>query len=135
MKKNTYVYPAPGICSIYSIKIHFISHSVQAFDEKNIIDEEEKIHEEHLMVESGIQSNRGGGKTRNASKRNQMYQISEIEDDVGDEQEIEHDANQMTEQDQDDGILQSASVDPLQLVQICVPGESDNVSWVSLVQS
>lgn len=47
----------------------------------------------------------------------------------------QNDPNQIVDHDQDDGILQSASVDPLQLVQICVPGDSDNVSWVSLVQS
>lgn len=63
-----------------------------------------------------------------------MYHVAETDNDGDDDRDIER-SNQIADQDQDDGILQSANVDPLQLVQICVPGESDNVSWVSLVQS
>lgn len=77
------------------------------------------------------QTRSGGGKAKNTQKRNQIYHAAETDDDVDDDQDNKH----IDHQNQDDGILQSASVDPLQLVQICVPGESENVSWVSLVQS
>lgn len=108
--------------------------SSQAFDEKNIIEEEEKSHEEHLIVDGQVQPNHSERKmAKNVQKRNQIYHAADAENDAGDH-DIEH-ADQIVDHDQDDSILQSASVDPLQLVQICVPGESDNVSWVSLVQS
>lgn len=122
--------------SVYLLFI--LIHCLQAFEEKNIIDEEEKSHEEHLIVDDQITQMRSDGKIQNAQKRNQIYHVAEAEvdaeDDTDDDQDIEH-SNQIVDQDQDDGILQSPNVDPLQLVQICVPGESDNVSWVSLVQS
>lgn len=101
-----------------------------------MIEDEDKSQEEHLIVESHMESSDsgggGGGKTRNAQKRNQIYQVSKGNVEIGEDEDIEHE--QITDQDQDDGLLQTVGSDQLQLVQICVPGEPDNVSWVSLVQ-